>query len=107
MPLIAIIAISTWISLICAGSRVNSGSIRFGRGARTTKSTQSPGMSTRGSARPASTISLTCAITMPPENAVASTIAGVSSVFGPVNRLPSASAACAATSDTCGVRSMK
>ena len=34
------------------------------------------------------TISLTCAITMPLRNAVASTMAGVSSVFGPVYRLP-------------------
>ncbi len=81
MPLMAIIAISTWISEICAGSRVNSGSIRFGLGAQMTKSTQLPGMSTRGSL---STISLTWAMTMPLLNAVASTIAGVSSVFGPV-----------------------
>ncbi len=49
MPLIAIIAISTWISLICAGSRVNSGSMKLGRGAFTTKLTQSAGMSMRGS----------------------------------------------------------
>jgi hypothetical protein len=85
MPLMAIIAISTWISLIWAGSRVNSGSMKFGRGAFTTKSTQPAGMSMRGSAVVLpSTSSLTWAITMPPENAVASTIAGVSSVFGPV-----------------------
>ena len=83
MPLMAIIAISTWISLICAGSRVNSGSMKLGRGACTTKPTQSAGMSTRGSA-PSATSSLTWAMTMPPENAVASTMAGVSSVFGPV-----------------------
>ena len=77
----AIIAISTWISLICAGSRVNSGSMKCGLGAGITKSTQSAGMSTRGSV---STTSLTCAITMPRRKAVASTMAGVSSVFGPV-----------------------
>ena len=51
------------------------------RRAPTTKSTQSPGMSTRGSA---STSSFTWAMTMPSRNAVASTMAGVSSVFGPV-----------------------
>ena len=79
MPLMAIMAISTWISLICAGSRVNSGSMRLGRGACTTKSTQSAGTSMRGST---STTSLTCAMTRPPENAVASTMAGVSSVVG-------------------------
>ncbi len=81
MPLIAIMAMSTWISEICAGSRVNSGSMKFGRGARTTKSTQSPGMSTLGTA---STHSFTCAITIPLLKAVASTMAGVSSVLGPV-----------------------
>jgi hypothetical protein len=80
MPLMAIIAISTWISEICAGSRVNSGSMWFGFGA-CTKLTQSAGTSTRGRV---STISLTWAMTMPPPKAVASTITGVSSVFGPV-----------------------
>ncbi|EWS55852.1 hypothetical protein X551_01299 [Methylibium sp. T29] len=85
MPLIAIMAISTWISLICAGSRVKSGSMKLGCGAFTTKLTQSAGTSTRGSVVVLpSTSSLTCAITMPPENAVASTMAGVSSVLGPV-----------------------
>ncbi len=39
----------TCTSPICAGSRVNSGSIVLGAGATVTKSTQSPGMSTRGS----------------------------------------------------------
>jgi len=57
----------------------------LGRGACTTKFTQSAGMSTRGSVVVLpSTLSLTCAMTMPPEKAVASTMAGVSSVFGPV-----------------------
>jgi hypothetical protein len=41
----------------------------------------SGGTSTRGRW---STIWLTCATTMPPRNAAASTIVGVSSVFGPV-----------------------
>ncbi len=85
MPLMAIMAIRIWTSLICAGSRVNSGSMKLGRGAFTTKLTQSAGMSMRGSVVVLpSTISLTCAITMPPEKAVASTMAGVSSVLGPV-----------------------
>ena len=71
----------TCTSPICAGSRVNSGSTVLGAGATVTKSTQSPGMSTRGSR---SRRSSTWATTIPSRKAVASTIAGVSSVFGPV-----------------------
>ena len=104
MPLIAIIAINTWISEIIAGSRVKSGSILWGVGLWTTKSTQSDGMSIRGNT---STRSFTCAMTRPLLNAVASAMTGVSSVFGPVYKLPSRSADCAATSATSGVRSMK
>ena len=59
-------------------------------------------MSTRGSS---STISFTCTITMPCRNAAASTMVGVSSVFGPVYRLPSRSAFSAHTRATFGVRS--
>ena len=81
MPLMAIIAMSVWISEIFAGSRVKSGSITCGAGLCTTNETQSPGISTRGSA---SMISFTCAMTIPALNAVASTMTGVSSVFGPV-----------------------
>ena len=69
--------------MICAGSRVNSGSMKMrlvGLARRNRPSR--PGMSTRGSF--GRTISLTCAITMPLANAVASTMAGVSSVLGPV-----------------------
>ena len=52
-------------------------------------------MSTRGSL---STISLTCTTTTPSWKAVASTMVGVSSVFGPVYRLPSRSDCSAQTS---------
>ena len=52
-----------------------------GVGASTTKSTRSPGISTRGTR---STTLLTCATTMPLLKWVASTMVGVSSVFGPV-----------------------
>ena len=74
-------------SVIWRGSRVNSGSIAYGRSATTTKSTHEPGISTRGSLHVE--IALTCAMTMPWRNAAASTIGGVSSVFAPVYRLPS------------------
>ena len=66
---------------------MNSGSRKNGRSACTTRSTQSPGMSTRGSA-PGRTISSACTITTPSWKAAASAIVGVSSVFGPVYRLP-------------------
>ena len=49
----------------------------------------------------------TWAMTMPFLNAVASTMVGVSSVFGPVYKLPCLSAACAATKATLGVKSIK
>ena len=81
MPLIASIAVRICVSVIAAGSRVNSGSTKNGLSALTTKWTRSPGISTRGTV---STISLTWAITTPSLNAVASTTVGVSSVFGPV-----------------------
>ena len=75
MPRIASIAVRICVWLTCAGSRVNSGSTWNGRGVGTTKSTLSPGMSTRGRR---STISFTCATTMPCLNAVASITAGLS-----------------------------
>ncbi len=81
MPLMASIAVRIWVSVIAAGSRVNSGSTKNGRPASTTKCTRSPGMSTRGTR---STMRSTWAITMPSLKAVASTTVGVSSVFGPV-----------------------
>ena len=84
MPRIAIIAISTWIGVMRRGSRVKSGSMKNGLSDWTTKSIHEPGMSTRGRSFGSSTISLTCAITMPSRNAAASTSAGVSSVLGPV-----------------------
>ena len=72
---------STCTSPIWAGSRVKSGSMVLGRGATVTKSTQPAGMSTRGTS---STRSFTWATTRPSLKAVASTMAGVSSVLGPV-----------------------
>lgn len=52
-----------------------------------------------------SKILLTWAITIPFLYAVASTMVGVSSVFGPVYKLPFLSALTAAISETLGVRS--
>ncbi len=63
------------------GSRVKSGSMALGDGATVRKSTHPAGTSTRGTR---STRSFTWATTIPSRNAVASTMAGVSSVFGPV-----------------------
>ncbi len=71
------IRISTWP--IWRGSRVNSGSSTNGRELTTTRSTQSPGMSTRGTL---STSSLTWTSTTPSRNAAASAMVGVSSVLG-------------------------
>ena len=88
---------------MCRGSRVNSGSTAKGLSAMTMKSTQEPGMSTRGSS---STTSLTWTMTMPCRKAVASTMVGVSSVLAPVYRLPWASAFSAHTNAIFGVRSM-
>ena len=102
MPRITIIPISICSSLMWRGSRVKSGSTTKGRSATTTKSIHDPGMSTRGSS---SASSFTCAITIPWRKAAASTRVGVSSVFGPVYRLPLASAFSAQTSAICGVRS--
>ena len=90
------------ISLISLGSRVKRGSTWNGLSAATTTSTQDAGISTRGSS---STISLTCTTTTPSWKAVASTMVGVSSVFGPVYRLPWRSACSAKTSATSGIRS--
>lgn len=102
MPRSVIIAIriSTWP--MWRGSRVNSGSSANGRGLRTIRSTQSPGMSTRGTS---STISLTWTTVTPSEKATASAMVGVSSVPGPVNRFPSRSACSAQSSATFGMRS--
>ena len=55
---------------------------------RRLRSRSRPSRTARRRAARASTISLTCAMTMPLRKAVASTMAGVSSVLGPVYRLP-------------------
>ena len=88
-----------------ARQRARSGSRKNGRSACTTRSTQSPGISTRGSS-PGPTISSACTTTMPSWKAAASAMIGVSSVFGPVYRLPCSSAADAHSSATSGRRSI-
>jgi len=81
-------AISTCTGLITRGSRVNSGSMKNGLSDCTTKSIHEPGTSTRGRSLTSSTIWLTWAMTMPSRKAADSTKVGVSSVLGPVYRLP-------------------